>query len=62
MQDKAEAKLANLEARSEEQRKARAEAEAEWRRQQRERELKRAKEEIAREKEARPLSCFEGMS
>ncbi|CAL8467586.1 g7124 [Coccomyxa elongata] len=50
--DKAETKLASLEARSEEQRRARAQAEAEWRQQQRERELKRAQEEIAREKEA----------
>ncbi len=51
-QDKAETKLASLEARSEEQRRARAQAEAEWRQQQRERELKRAQAEIAREKEA----------
>lgn len=57
VQDKAEAKVAALEARSEEQRKERAQAEAEWRRQQRDRELKRAQEEIEREKEARPC-CF----
>ena len=57
VQDKAEAKVAALEARSEKQRKERAQAEAEWRRQQRDRELKCAQEEIEREKEARPC-CF----
>ncbi len=51
-QDKAETKLASLEAKGEVQRRAREQAEAEWRQQQRERELKRAKEEITREKEA----------
>ncbi|KAK9909851.1 hypothetical protein WJX75_008397 [Coccomyxa subellipsoidea] len=55
LQDKAEAKVAALEARSEEQRKERAQAEAEWRRQQRDRELKRAQEEIEREKEVKAM-------
>ena len=54
-QDKAEAKLASMETRAEEQRKAKAKADKEWRQQQRERELKRAEEERAREKEVRLL-------
>ena len=51
LQEKAEAKLAGLEARNEEQRRARLKAEAEWRQHQRERELKRAQEDLQREKE-----------
>ena len=43
MQDKAEAKLRQLEARAEEQVRARAQADEEWRKQQRERELERLK-------------------
>ncbi|CAL5222381.1 g4737 [Coccomyxa viridis] len=57
LQDKAEAKLAAMEARAEEQRRARAKADAEWRQQQRERELKRAEEERQREKEVKALEA-----
>ncbi len=55
-QDKAEAKLASLEARSMEQRRLRVEADAHWRQQQRERELCRAQEEAEREQEVGLLS------
>lgn len=53
LQEKAEAKLAGLEAKNEQQRRARMKAEAEWRQQQRERELKRAQNDMEREKEVR---------
>ena len=53
-QDKAEAKVAAMEARAEEQRQARARADAGWRQQQRERELRRAEEDRAHEKEVGP--------
>ena len=52
-QDKAEAKLASLEAKSEAQRRERAAAEAEWREQQRDRDIWRAQQDAEREKEVR---------
>ena len=52
-QEKSQAKIDQMEAKTEEQRKAKAAADAAWRKAQHERELQRAEDELAREKEAK---------